>query len=40
MKLLIAILAAVLLVASACKNTNDNKPSYDLVPTATGDLAL
>jgi hypothetical protein len=40
MKLLIALLAATLLITGACKNSNDNKPAYDLVPTATEDLAL
>jgi hypothetical protein len=40
MKLLIAMAVAALLVLGACKNTNDNKPSYDLVPASAEDLAL
>ncbi|HVR88390.1 MAG TPA: hypothetical protein VHG53_02460 [Candidatus Limnocylindria bacterium] len=40
MRLLFALSLTVLLAAAACKNTNDNKPSYDLVPLQAAEASV
>ena len=40
MKLLIALSLIVLLATAACKNGNDNKPAYNLVPPPAQELVL